>query len=295
MLPDAPQIKESDLEKCRETGDFSPVLFEWYKFVAGLCVTFSNLLKESPVVRDDISDRDYAILTGLINRAYRLMLANIALSHEGEFGESTSILDRCIFESSVVLSWLCNTDVQDGFDRYIASGLRTELEIAEQINGAIAKRGTGEILQIEKRMLESVSRCLEEAGFDEKKIRDTKGLPDLAAMLSILGYQRFSYTAGQRVGSHHVHGTWVGLRYHYVEKDENGKYRAKQKSNTHENQYVYVTFIVLAALADFVNFVFQNADEERQEILGLFENTKEEITKVSKEAAGSDFEVTQSN
>jgi Family of unknown function (DUF5677) len=221
------------------------------------------------------------------------MLANIALSHEGEFGESTSILDRCIFESSVILRWLCRSDAADRFDRYIASGLRTELEIAEQINASITKRGNGEVLQIEKRMLESVSGFLDEAGFDEEKIRSTKGLPDLAAMLNILGHQRFSYTAGQRIGSHHVHGTWVGLRYHYVEKDGHGKYRAKHKSYTHENQYVYVTYSVLAALADFVEFVFQNADEEKQAILDLFKSTEEEITKVNKEVVGSDFDAVE--
>lgn len=291
VLPEAPRISEGDLEKCRKTGDFSPVLFEWYKFVAGLCVTFSNLLRESPIVRDDISDRDYAILIGLMNRVYRLMLANIALSHEGEFGESTSILDRCIFETSVILSWLCASGTQDGFDRYIASGLRTELEVAEQVNAAIEKRGTGEILQIERRMLDSVSSCLDEAGFDAERIRNTKVLPDLAAMLTILGHERFSYTAGQRIGSHHVHGTWVGLRYHYLELGENGTYRARQKSYTHENQYVYISNIVLSSIADFVNFVLLNAEEDRDAILALLEKTEEQISKLNEEIVGSDFNV----
>ena len=221
MLPDSPKISAEDMRKCRETGDYSPVLFEWYKFVSGLCVTFANLLQDSPVIRKDIVKRDYAILIGLINRSARIMLANVALSHKGEFGESTSILDRCIFESCVILSWLCKSTKEDRFDRYIASGLKTEIEVRNQLQKAIDDRG-GVKLNIEDRMLRSVDECLSEAGFDENKIMRTKGLPDLASMLDYLGHQRFSYTAGQRISSHHVHGTWVGLRNHYIELDKNG-------------------------------------------------------------------------
>ncbi len=290
MLQDAPQITEEDLQKCRDTGDYSPVMFEWYKFVAGLCVTFSNLLQESPVIRKDISERDYGILIGLINRAYRLMLTNVALSHEGEFGESTSILDRCIFESCVILSWLCATNTEDRFDRYVASGLRTELELKDQVNLALEKRG-GDVLLIEKRMLDSVADCIAEAGFVDDQIREMKPLPNLAAMLEALGYKRFAYTAGQRIGSHHVHGTWVGLRNHFIEKEEDtGRYRARQKSYTHINQYVYITSIVLAALSKFVDFVFEDADEEKGEILNLFESTDENIRMLNIEIVGGDFD-----
>ena len=241
MLPDAPVITEEDMRRCRETGDFSPVLFEWYKFVGGLCVTFANLLQASPAIRKNISNRDYGILIGLINRCARLILANVALSHEGSFGESTSILDRCIFESCVILSWLCNSTIEDRFERYIASGLRTELELKSEVQKSIKKRD-GLVLNIEKRMLNSVRDCLLEAGLDEERIKGTKGLPDLAAMLTAIGHQRFSYTAGQRIGSHHVHGTWVGLRNHYLDLDENSVYRTKQATETHINQYVYITY-----------------------------------------------------
>jgi hypothetical protein len=208
MLPDTPVITEEDMQSCRETGDFSPVLFEWYKFVGGLCVTFANLLQDSPVVRKDIGKRDYGILIGLINRCARLILANVALSHKGNFGESTSILDRCIFESCVILSWLCNSNIGDKFERYIASGLKTELELKSEVIKSVEARN-GVVLNIEKRMLHSVNECLSEAGFDDEKIKNTKCLPDLAAMLNSLGHQRLSYTTGQRIGSHHVHGTWV--------------------------------------------------------------------------------------
>jgi mRNA-degrading endonuclease YafQ of YafQ-DinJ toxin-antitoxin module len=288
MFPDAPVITEVDMQRCRENGDFSPVLFEWYKFIGGLCVTFANLLQDSPVVRKDIEARDYGILIGLINRCARLILANVALSHKGNFGESTSILDRCIFESCVILSWLCNSKVQDKFDRYIASGLKTELELKSEVQKSVEARD-GVVLNIEKRMLLSIKECLFEAGFDDEKIKNTKGLPDLAAMLNSLGHQRLSYTTGQRIGSHHVHGTWVGLRNHYIELDESGIYRTKQMSETHINQYIYITYIVLEALSNFVNYVFNFHEDEKNVILQLFEDTAEEITNLNNEIRGTDF------
>lgn len=141
MLPEAPNITEEDLHRCRESGDFCPVLFEWYKFVGALAVTFACLRRESPALRS-IPEDEYAILIGLLNRFARLMLANVALSHEGGFGETTSIIDRSIFESCVILSWLCRTRDIDRFVRYKASGLKTEVELKEQIlaNVGCAKR-----------------------------------------------------------------------------------------------------------------------------------------------------------
>lgn len=289
MLPDAPVITDEDMERCRSTGDYSPVLFEWYKFVGGLCFTFANLLHGSLPFRKDIAKRDYGILIGLINRCARLILANVALSHEGNFGESTSILDRCIFESCVILSWLCNANIQDKFERYIASGLRTELELQTEIQKFIDARD-GVVLNIEKRMLNSVKECFAEAGFDKEKIETTKGLPDLASMLNVIGHRRFSYTTGQRIGSHHVHGTWVGLRNHYIELDGNGDYRTKQVTRTHINQYVYITYMVLEALSNFVNYVFESSENEKTVILNLFKDTANEITALNKEIVGTDID-----
>ncbi len=108
MLPEPPNITEKDLEKCRDTGDYRPVLFEWYKFVSGMSITFANLQRDSPALRN-IPEIEYTILVGLINRIAKLMFSNIHLSFEGKFGETTAILDRCIFESCVISTWLCRT------------------------------------------------------------------------------------------------------------------------------------------------------------------------------------------
>lgn len=290
LPPDPPKIDADEMQRCRETGDYSPVFFEWYKYVASLCVIFANLKQDTPAVRKDISKRDYGILIGLLNRCARIMLANVALSHKGEFGESTMILDRCIFESCVIINWLCKSNkTEDRFDRYIASGLKTELELRDQVQKAVSARG-GKKVAIEHRMLESVKGCLAEAGFDEEKIEKTKRLPDMASMLDSLGQPRFSYTAGQRVSSHHVHGTWVGLRNHYIDLADDGSYCTKQFSPTHVDQYVYISFTVLDALGCFIEFGFGSSEDEKREIIKLFCDAFKEISSINDEMIKTDYE-----
>ena len=154
LLPDPPKINAADMQKCKETGDYSPVLFEWYKYVASLSFIFANLQQKTPFVRKDISQINYGILIGLLNRCARIMLANVALSHKGEFGESTMILDRSIFESCIKLIWLCKSyKIGDRFDRYIASGLKTQLELRDQVQKGISERGGEKFVQLNLDML----------------------------------------------------------------------------------------------------------------------------------------------
>lgn len=287
MLPEPPNITESDLNKCRETDDYSPVLFEWYKFVSGLCLTFANLQRDSPALRN-VPEIEYTILVGLINRIAKLTFSNIHLSFEGKFGGTTVILDRCIFESCVIATWLCRTEKKDRFNRYLAGGLKTELELKKHINNNISSRNDEELV-IEKRMLGSIQRSIESSGLTDDEIDKTSKMPDLAAMLDTTGRSRLEYIVGLRLGSHYVHGTWVGLLTHYLEKDDSGTFKPRgHDCSMHVNQYVYTPIIILDALTAFAEFVFPEGDE-RNEVVDLFSDTAEEIYKINDEVIGNDF------
>lgn len=209
MLPTPPRFTEEELARCREAGDFCPLLFEWYKFTSALCNFYACLQVDSPAVTAP-PPRDYAVLVGLLNRMSRLMFSNVALSHEGLFGETTAIIDRCIFESAIKLIWLCETNDQDRFDRFVADGLKTELKFREKIQATIAGRGVA--LAIETRMLESIERHIQSSGMDAASIAASQKLLDLASMISAVRGDTLLYLVGQKIGSHHVHGTWPSLR-----------------------------------------------------------------------------------
>src|SRR5882672_5749559 len=131
-VPSSPKFTDDDWRKCRDSGDYCPMMFEWYKFVGALCNFFACIRPDSSAVRS-IPALHYFILVGLLNRCSRLMLANVALSHEGLFGETTALIDRCIFESCVKIGWLCQSDSDERFVRFLADGLRTEVELKAKI------------------------------------------------------------------------------------------------------------------------------------------------------------------
>jgi hypothetical protein len=92
-FPQPPQIPQETIEHCVKTGDYKPILFEWYKYVGLLAVTTACIAPESLSFRK-VDPRHYHVLMGQLNRCSKLMLANVALSHESRFGETTAIVDR---------------------------------------------------------------------------------------------------------------------------------------------------------------------------------------------------------
>ena len=288
MLPDPPSFTEEQIASCRASGDFRPLLFEWYKFVGVLSNFLARIRGDSPGVRQ-IAPVHYAALIGLLNRSARLMVSNVALSHGGTFGETTAIIDRCIFESCVKISWLCSGALPDGFERFLAEGLKTELELEKEIKAAIEKR-SGVVLEIEKRMLGSIGRNIASAGLTAELIAASKKLPDMAAMVGALGHDRLMYVIGQRVGSHHVHGTWPSLRLHYLEADHGGRLRPRDHDcSTHVNQFMFVPLVVLRAMQSFVEFAFTDA-EFAGAFSSLLKSTEDEIMRIGGDVVGRDFE-----
>jgi Family of unknown function (DUF5677) len=291
-VPEPPKITAGDLEKCRESGDYCPIFFEWYKFVGALCNFFARISQDSPALRN-IEPLHYSVLIGLLNRCARLMLSNVALSHNGLFGETTALIDRCIFESCVKAAWLCGSDSKEMFTRFLADGLKTELALKDEIEANIAAREGNGVLEIEKRTLASISRHLRSSGLTDEEIATAKKLPDLAAMLDALGQDRLTYVVGQKLGSHHVHGTWPSLRLHYLEENDAGVLRPRDhECATHVNQYIMVPLVVLDAMRSFVTFIFQSKDDI-EPMVGLVESVMGEIQALNEEVVGSDFTVAE--
>lgn len=64
QIPDPPKFSDAQLKKWRESGNFMPMLFEWYKFVGHLCIFFALIKQESPAVRE-FPQIQYSVLTGV--------------------------------------------------------------------------------------------------------------------------------------------------------------------------------------------------------------------------------------
>ncbi len=287
-LPPTPQnITEELFENCISSNDFMPILFEWYKYAAIVCNYIASIDIKSPVIKK-IKPIYYGILIGLLNRCSRLMLANIALTHKGNFGETSSIIDRCILESAIKLRWLCSQN-EDCFKRFIADGLKSDLEFKKQIELNI-ESNNGQILAIEKRMLDSIKKYITESGLTEDDINKSKKLPDLASMLECVDMERLLYVIIQKIGSHHVHGTWSSLYLHYLERNENGIYSLRDHDCSPSiNQYIWIPLLVLEALKDFIVFTVETEDNHTGFIMWL-NGIQKEILNINEYVVDKDFE-----
>lgn len=272
------------MRRCRETGDYKPLLFEWYKFVASLGFAVVNIIPTCPAFCA-ISAQHYHVLMGLLNRCTRLMLSNVALSHEGKFGETTAIVDRCVFESAIKIIWLCDAASQEEFTRYLADGLKTELEFKTHIEANI-EANAGVALPIEERMLRSIGNHIDASGLTETEIASSKRFRDVSAIIEGIGFDRLLYVTAQRIGSHHVHGTWPSLIYHYLEeKDGRDPFKFAPRGHdcaTHINQFMFVPLIMLHAMSAYVTYTLN--EDEAKAMQNIFESTSEEIMRVYGEA-----------
>ena len=259
MLPEVPNIKDELVSRCAEKGDFAPVLFEWYKYTGALANFFARTRQESPCLRK-IDAQHWQVLIGFLNRCSRLMLANIRLSSGGLFGETTGIIDRCIFETCVKLRWLCAKRDDESFRRLILDGLKSDLQLKKIIEENVAAN-QGNALPIEARMLLSIQSALQSANATETDVETCQKLPDLASMIAAYGGNRLEYVVGQRMGSHHVHGTWVSLERDYLEDSDGVLGPKDHESSTDQNQYLFGILTVLESLDGFVEYVLEGSPE----------------------------------
>ena len=157
-FPSIPVFDDETIENCRRTNRYEPIFFEMYKHVAIVSSIFSCIVPDTESIRN-FPKLHFEVLIGLLNRCARLMLANTALSHEGKFGETTAIIDRCILESAINIKWLCQNSTENSFNRYLADGLKADIELESEITKNILARDH-KTLVIEQRMIRSINRCI---------------------------------------------------------------------------------------------------------------------------------------
>ena len=285
ILPDPPEFDDHTWLKARSINYYEPIFFEWFKFVGNLTWFTFSISDKSAGFRT-MEPVELKILQGRLNRCARLMLGHVALSHVQKFGETTAILDRCIFESSVKVRWLCNGEQgNDRFRRFKADGLKKDLILKTEVEKNIAERGSS--LPIEDRMLASIANYVLMSGMTELEISKTSKQPDLRSMMRDLEMNDLQYVIMQGLGSHHVHGTWSSLLLHYLKPNFEA---LTLELRDHEcmadqNTYAATAMMVLTANRDYLNFVLVDGSEEfRDNLIGLMEDTFSTIAELLTEA-----------
>lgn len=291
QLPLPPTFTDEQFSKARSEKYFYPIVFELYKHVAIMGITCAQIRGDSPDFRQ-IPARHYAILVGLLNRICRLMLSTIALTHEGLYGETMRLLNRCIVESVINILWLCQQNDPSLFQRYLADGTKSEIELLDVILSNISQRD-GQALAIEVRMLSSIRRVIESTGLSPEEIRVAPKLPNFKNKLSALHFNDQAYLVMQKIGSHAIHGTWPDLLGFYLEWDKDNNFLpADHDSRPHAYDYIHVSSFVLDAMRCFLNYITESKyDLDRW--TPQIKLTADLLTKVEALRSEGDFESPQ--
>lgn len=185
------------------------------------------------------------------------------------------------------IQWLFCQSSDESFGRYIADGLKTELELKVEIEKKVAAR-KGLVLMIEKRMLDSIERCISTSELTDVQIADARKLSDLASMLDTLGHERLTYVVGQKIGSHHIHGTWVSLLLHYLEQDDDGMFRPRDHNvSTHVAQYVFIPLLVIEASKAFSKWLMD--EPEASSLSDLLQSIEDKLLEINSKVIGDEF------
>src|SRR5882724_4123492 len=142
---------ETDIEKVNE------LVFELYKEALSVVNLAAHLLDDAANAKGGWP-RNQAICAGLMIRITKFMLVVTQLSAKRDRADVVFALDRSILESAVNLEFLLTKNDDAVFDQFVKLSLGPERELYDTIQANIAERG-GEVLAIEKRMMESIN-CL---------------------------------------------------------------------------------------------------------------------------------------
>jgi hypothetical protein len=284
-LPTPPSPTAEELAQKQTISDWTELFFEWHKTIGIIALKFSFVLPESRGIKR-IARLKYTILTALLNRCARLTMANLRMASEDRHAEAISIVDRSLHETAIKLIWLCRSRLSDRFERYLADGLKNDLDFRNIILSNVKQRGYK--YAIENRMLNSIKRSVGTSALSSRKIRNAKKLPDLYSMMTEVGFADLGYVVVQKMGSHHVHGTWSGLLAYSLDI-ENSKSVLRSKFNSpHPYQLMFSSALILEAVQAFVDFVCR--EKGRREVSAKVEDYRNRLFTHNEAMAGSDRE-----
>jgi hypothetical protein len=214
-----PRVDISGITSKTKINQIDELVFELYKEAIAVLGVTSHILDESAATKDGFP-RNQAICAGLMIRIGKFMIAVAQLSAKDNRREVVHSLNRSIMESAVNLEFLVRTKEDKYFDEFVELSLGPERELYDLIQANIAGR-QGEVWPMEQRMLEAINNLCSASGMQieevDRKSRNWGG--NLRERLKALKKEE-QYVIMQRLPSHAVHGTWVDLVLHHLERIE---------------------------------------------------------------------------
>lgn len=167
--------------------------------------------------------RDQAIVGGLMVRLYKLTSALLdqTCQHRREIAFA---LGRLAVECMINIQYLLTKNSEEIYRAYVVYSFRHERRLRERIERNIKARN-GVVLPVERRMMNSIDKSLENSGLRFDDITKEAWLPwkrvDLFRRAEAVGLgEGYLYIfAGP---SHSIHGNWQDLLEYHIETVEGG-------------------------------------------------------------------------
>ncbi len=166
--------------------------------------------------------KNEAIIVGhmvRITKLYEGILMHICSHHQ----ELAHIFFRLILETAIRMEYLITSESpKKSFQSFILTSYRPEKEMLQDLDNNAKQRP---LIPIQKRMRRSIISWLREDGITQKELLknknwnlDGKNFREIMKTFNIDSV----YPYGFGIASHCVHGDWLDIAYHHLEKD--GRY-----------------------------------------------------------------------
>jgi Family of unknown function (DUF5677) len=217
-----PAVDVKPVHNCKTLHESGGIAFELYKEACRVVVFAAHLTDDTAAAHGGFA-RNQAICAGLMVKISKFMVTVIQLSTGDDRGEVVLALNRIIFESAVSLEFLVRSKDGKYFDQFVDFSLGPERELHDQIEANIIARN-GEVLDIEKRLLNSISRLCDASGMriEEVQRNHRDWGENVRERLKALGKESL-YATVYRMPSHAVHGSWPDLLLGHLAYDEKNK------------------------------------------------------------------------
>lgn len=266
------EVRQEALTSFKTESEFTSLAVSLMVETASYCCVAAGTLGADPTW-----DRDKAAVGGNMVRQYKLLdsfLDQVCQRRD----ETSMILARLVFETTVNIRFLIKNFSKSLIDSYVAYSLRHERKLRDKIHKAIQARN-GVILPIEDRMLQSIERAaksaqieLDDIDLKDKRPWGGKNTFDKARDVDL----EELYLAAFGGGSHSIHGNWQEIYANHVEWDGIADFKPKLNWRTPRPQMVTTLALVINETLK-IYFQFIGEDELSDHFAPLLDDLRSRV------------------
>ena len=209
----------------------------------------------------------------------RLIKLNVSiLQHVCECkGEILMILLRCYIETYVNIKYFLSTD-NTVKEAYIKDSLSNEVKFSETIKTNITNRD-GNILDIEKRMIDSINKAFSISGYQDKKVSRNYQWKSIKERVKIVVNDKDTFYNGLiGMSSHSIHGKWQDILKYNLFLKENDKFSINIEWTSPQPQLMDCVIWANIDLLDVIKGASEiTIDEYKQQLISLISRHEESL------------------